>query len=708
VFGIAADSWVSYEQPFNIGNKDAIHPPLAAQLDPRGSILAVAINQAELQPFLFIAMPGSARKASLNAEAGGTETPVAQVDLRAFQSGHGTTNTRPIQDLEWSCDGLVAAVTADAHLLLLSRLGLPLPLIAKSATPEMQKPLNEFVRPPPRAPNAASVTMPHLAKRISLAMCPIASMYPYFALTSAAPSVAELGNGVGTANGGVSSQGSQTAESTASGGGGDTSALLPQIKMQLFTICAHGKKPTDFAICDGSVTVVVSTTALEIRDESGSPKVQKSMAFSGKTLVEVLSDPRAPRMASWPADFLPSFVRAAQAALALGDPLDPSAIKGTLQGISGRLCTASCVCLSSSIHDNNAMACFSVAKLKQRSQKGDLVPLWVKLHANVLMSRPDAAKLGPWKKHVKLPWPAPDGWLHRTGRQLVLNDARHVALTLVCASDAQAVSWEKAIRAAASGLTFRMAASLLRCSRKVLQVLVWGQHQPPYLALALIRLAFDELVSVRQLYLAFHLLCSAEHYLCRTSACPITFSKQWETLRQKVDATGRAWNSIEAKDSFGMEDPFWGYKDPVEKGKMSWDPLKTVVALRASGSDSIDGNAALASQRAERLAQLRSVADKSTFKPTMKECQYLAIGHRMYYEKRWDCAREAYTMAGKYGKEALFSLHVCLLDFSAALKLAIAGLHPSACLDHVDYSAGAPNVKGTASFILVSAMYRCK
>lgn len=327
------------------------------------------------------------------------------------------------------------------------------------------------------------------------------------------------------------------------------------------------------------------------------------------------------------------------------------------------------------------------------------MPIWVKLHGDVLMSQPDAGKLGSWRKQVKLPWPAPDRWLLRSGRQLELNDTRNGILLLVCGSDADAVCWEKALRAAAAGYTFRKAASLLRCTRQVLQVLAWGQTRSPQTPLDLVQTAFNELIKLKQLYLAFHLLCAAEQYLKMMLAGPVVLTKQWEMLRKKIDEVAKTWGTIESKDSFGVEDPFWGYEDPIDKRKVSWAPFKAVVAVRlCSGGLAMDAAAAQTSRYVARMRKLKNVAAKDTFAPKLKEHEYVAIGNRLYYEKQWEGARQSFSMAGKHGKTGLFAVHIFMLDFAPALKMALAGLHPLG-LAHTSYAEGAPNVKGAFSSV---------
>ena len=337
----AGDSWTASQHLFSIGDKDAVHPPLVAQLDPLGSILAIVVNQAQHQPLIFIGMPGfdQTRRQS-NAVAGGTETPLTFVNLHNFQGVREANRVGPVQDLAWSGDGsLLSAVTADAHICILPRLGMPLPLLANSAPSDMQKSLAEFVHPPPREPDSGSVTMPTNAKRVSLSMCPINSMYPYFALPGASPTVSELSGGGGDAAGGVSSQGSQTAESIASNNSGGA-AGQQKLKMRMFTICAHANNYASFAVCDGSVTVVLSAKTLDTRDEAVTPegkKILEQAPFSTEALVKHWSSMtlHAPRMAHWPADPLASFARAAQVSIALGHNLGPTIIKGSLDGKQG-------------------------------------------------------------------------------------------------------------------------------------------------------------------------------------------------------------------------------------------------------------------------------------------------------------------------------------------------------------------------------------
>ena len=338
---VTAGSWTSSVHQFGLGDKDAVHPPLVAQLDPRGAILVVVVNQAAHQPLLFIGMPGfdQTRGRSSAEASGGAETPLTLVDLQSFRDGDSAS---PVQDLAWSIDGgLLAVVTADSHMCILPRLGMPLPLHASPASSAMQKVLVEFVRPPPREPDAASVSMPALKKRVSLQMCPINTIYPYFALPGVAPTVSELGGVAGDGSGGVSSQGSQTAESLASNAGGGATGQQ-KVKLRLLTICAHGQKATEFAVCDGAVTVILSAKSLDTRDDSKTPEAKQileQVPFSAAALVAHLSmiTRSTPTMSRWPSDPLASFARAAQIALAMGRDLEPTAIKGSLGGREGVL-----------------------------------------------------------------------------------------------------------------------------------------------------------------------------------------------------------------------------------------------------------------------------------------------------------------------------------------------------------------------------------
>lgn len=338
-----------------------------------------------------------------------------------------------------------------------------------------------------------------------------------------------------------------------------------------------------------------------------------------------------------------------------------------------------------------------VASVKQRTDKGDLVPILAAVQGDVLMIKSHGTKPQPWSKASKLLRPSsikPDEWLQRDGRQLKLNDSLNRPIALLLSSDEQAAKWEKALLSAAEGCAYRRAASLLRSVRKVLQMLVWGQNSPAELALDLVQVTFEELIEAKQLYLAFHLLSIAEHYIKFTRAGHVSLTRQWECLRKKVASAATKWQTIETTDSFGIEDPFWGYKDPENKMKTSWDPLQTIVAMHIAGVDTeYEPAIGRVSRHEERVQRLHNVAATATFTPTASQDQYLAVGHRMYYEKRWDNACEAYTLAGKAGKPALFALHVLRLDFASALKLAVGGLHPVGSA-HVDYVPGANNVKG--------------
>ena len=688
------DCWVAREYPFNVGDKDAVLPPLTTQLDPTGSILAVVVNQAEHQPLLFVGMPGfeNAQRSGVSAAS---ETPLTLVDMH--DSRKSSERCTPVQDLAWSHDGsMLAAVSADAQLTLLPRLGMPLPLRPQAASKEMQEAIKEFVRPPAREAESAEAKMPALERRASVSSLPISAVYPYFALPGAAAGVGGPAGGGGDASGGVSSVGSQTAASTA--GGGAVGVAPQPTKMRLFTICGHHKTPTTFAVCDGAVTVVLSAKSLDTRDSARTSDKQliAQDVFSAKQLVKHLTGIKsvaAPAMSCWPSGSLPAFAAAAQIALSLGisvEDMDVSSITGALAS--------------------------APVNMKQRSSKGDLIPVVVKLQGDLLLSRLTTAAV--FKPAIKLQRPripagCPADWLVRSGRQLDLKDGRNPPLTLLCGSDAEATGWEKKLRAAGGGSSYRAAAALLRCTRKVLQVLAWGQGRSPELAVKMVIASFNDLVAAKQLYLAFHLLSTAEQYLRHTNAGDVVLTKQWETLRKKVADAAKAFGSAEEKTTFGLDDPFWGYKDPVEKTKASWAPLQTVIALRLCGREEsmvvtpLKEKTPLAERQldhvnrhVDRLKRLAAVAKQPTHSPAGgTPVEYLAVGHRMYYEKRWDDALEFYKTAAKAGKSALFSLLIFKNDFSAALKMAIAGLHPNSGASHLAYEAGKPCLKGDYALV---------
>ena len=399
----AADCSISKELPFNIGDKDANLPPLACELDPTGSILALVANEAEHQPLLFVGMPGFEnlrRSVGPHQHTGGVETPLTVVELR--DNTAEKPSAAPVQDLAWSHDGsLLAAISKEAQLFLLPRLGPPLPLRAQAATEEMRATVSEYVRPPAREAESAEAAMPSTERKTSVSMCPISTMYPYFDLGGVDAEMA-LAAGAGGGAGGVSTVGSQTAESAA--GGAAPKAPQPA-KLRLFTVCAHAKMANTFAVCDGSVAVVLTATTLDTRDAS-KPRDRQLIAqedFSARALVQHLasiSSLAAPAMANWPRGPLPSFAASAQMALALGlDSKDVDAhglvakCLASAEGTRARFGQAG-------VGDApNARPCFA-AKLKQRSSKGDLVPVWVKLQGDVLLGRPKDS--GPWKPLVKL------------------------------------------------------------------------------------------------------------------------------------------------------------------------------------------------------------------------------------------------------------------------------------------------------------------
>ena len=163
-----------------------------------------------------------------------------------------------------------------------------------------------------------------------------------------------------------------------------------------------------------------------------------------------------------------------------------------------------------------------------------------------------------------------------------------------------------------------------------------------------------------------------------------------------MSAAAKVFATSEAKTTFGLADPFWGYMDPVAKTKASFAPLQTVVALRLCGrEEAMASSGDHIARHAARLKRLAAVAKQPTHTPAANTpIEYLAIGHRMYYEKRWTDAREFYKTAAAKGKEALFSIHVFLLDFTSALKMANAGLHPNSGAAHLAYEAGKPCLKG--------------
>eukprot|EP01043_Picozoa_sp_COSAG02_P028951 COSAG02_NODE_1781_length_10947_cov_54.689159_8_plen_1824_part_00 len=683
--------WIAREYPFNVGDKDAVLPPLAAQLDPKGSVLAVVANQAEHQPLLFVGMPGF-EDAQRSGSSASSESPLTLVDMH--DSRKSSERCTPVQDLAWSYDGsLLAAVSADAQLTLLPRLGMPLPLRPEAASKEMQDVLKEFVKPPAREPESAEARMPALARRSSLSSLPIAAVYPYFALPGVA---AEVG---GPPGGGA-------AVSTVGDQGADTGvpAEAPQpTKMRLFTICSHHRNQTSFAVCDGAVTVVLSAKTLDTRDTSqiSGKQLIAQDDFSTQQLIKHLTGIKSsttPTMASWPNGPLAAFAAAAQIALSLGisvNDIDISPVRAVLAS--------------------------APVSMKQRTRVGDLIPVDVKLQGDLLVVKKSTEAASAFKpamklQRAKLPAGCPAQWLARSGRQLDLNDGRNPQLTLLCSSDAEATAWEKKLRAAGSGSSYRGAAGVLRCVRKILQVLAWGQGRSPELAMKVVTASFNDLVAAKQFYLAFHLLSTAEQYLRHTNAGAVVLTRQWETLRKKVADAAKGFGAAEEKATFGVDDPFWGYKDPVEKTKANWGPLQTVIALRLCGreesmavtpvkekSQLTDRQIDHVTRHVTRLKRLDAVAKQPTHSPAGgSPAEYLAIGHRLYYEQRWDDALEFYKTAAKVGKTALFSLLVFNNNFSAALKLALGGLHPDSGAAHLAYEAGKPCLKD--DYVLVCTM----
>ena len=677
------DCWIAREYPFNVGDKDAVLPPLATQLDPHGSILAVVVNQAEHQPLLFVGMPGFENS---QRSSGSNETPLTLVDMH--DTGKSGERCTPVQDLAWSHDGsLLATVSADAQLTLLPRLGMPLPLRPEAASKEMQEALKEFVKPPPRELDSAEAQMPALQRRKSLSSLPIAAVYPYFALPGAAPAVGGPPGG-----GAVATVGSQAAESASN----DGPAEAPQpTKMRLFTICGHHTKQSSFAVCDGAVTVVLSAKTLDTRDStqvSGKQLIAQD-EFSTQRLIQHLTGIKssaAPTMASWPGGPLPAFAAAAQIALSLGVSVNDMDISSLTAALAS-----------------------APVSMKQRTSVGDLIPVDVKLQGDLLVVKKSTEAASAFKpamklQRAKLPAGCPAQWLLRSGRQLDLNDGRNPPLTLLCSSDAQAAAWEHKLRAAGNGSSYRAAAGLLRCVRKVLQVLAWGQGRSPEVALKIVTASFNDLLAAKQFYLAFHLLSTAEQYLRHTHTGAVVLTKQWEALRKRVADAAKGFGAAEEKATFGIDDPFWGYKDPVERTKASWGPLQTVIALRLCGREEsmavtpVNEKMSMLAERqvdhvnrhVNRLKRLDAVAKQPTHSPAGGSPEeYLAIGHRLYYEQRWDDALEFYKTAAKVGKTALFSLLVFSNNFSAALKMAIAGLHPDSGAAHLAFEAGKPCLK---------------
>eukprot|EP01050_Picozoa_sp_SAG11_P019582 SAG11_NODE_3145_length_2653_cov_1.712216_2_plen_308_part_01 len=304
--------------------------------------------------------------------------------------------------------------------------------------------------------------------------------------------------------------------------------------------CIAANTETQFAVSDGSVTLVVELTSFQTHNQTR--RTHKVAAFGKKQIVSLLTAPRSsgvqhlPSMANWPLGFLPSFASGARLAIVAALDFDATAFEGFLTTKSGTL--------------------------RLRTKAGDWQERAVMLRGDLLSVREfDKTR---WTPALKL-----HGWISQSGGQswitvntnvVTLRDGRH-EVALQASSAIEAREWERHLRAAVLGSGGRAAASLLRCMRRLLQVLVWAQGRATAKqVLDAVRSAFAELVGAklrggRHLYLAMHLLACAEHYLTHASggADGLSLSKQWEALRKEAGKASAAWGKV-AKGDYAKKD----------------------------------------------------------------------------------------------------------------------------------------------------------
>jgi hypothetical protein len=475
----------------------------------------------------------------------------------------------------------------------------------------------------------------------------------------------------------------------------------------MFTLCAHASSDTQFAVCDGSITVVLSFTRFETLNAAGQMKLETPFSTDGLVKMTVAKAHTAPAFLNWSRGNLPSFASGARLALAFGMKLDAAAYNGCLTIKSGFL--------------------------RVQVKSGAWEQKEILLRGSHLLSRARVAQnVAPaaWAPTVKLNSniSSHSGWLQINGRVLEVNDGRHV-IKLQGGSTADVADWEKAIRKAIAGIGGRTAAALLRCNRKVLQILPWVRGRSIIDALMAVKQGFDELIRGKQLYLAMHLLATAEHYLLQTAdgSKGIVLSKQWEALRSGAAKMAKIWDKVEGQE-FGMEDPFWGYRDAGQR-KVDWSHLEAIAALRACGNETtLQGQLGI---HAARLDRLKSVAaheitacltkTATTFTAIgddghKHELELIAVGHRLYFDKKWTDAREYYKASGKPGLCALFAMQIMIAAdadtataveaFAAAINIALLQTDDGAVVDTLWGNDGMPAIKPKFDYAIAYTMAR--
>lgn len=611
---------------------------------------------------------------------------------------------------------LVGIISTAGSLLVLPKLGLPLPLKPVAASDDAMAAASAIPRLPSESATGAAA-MPALQKRLSMPICPISLVFPKFALLStggagagdfassvpdSAPGSALAASQAGGSQAGESASAGSKASRRSSAGSRSNAAPPEPVKKRIFTLCGHADSSTQFAACDGSVTVVVEVKNFETH--SLVKHTKREAPFSSKELVELLISPRpepAPAMIHWPAGYLPSYATGARLALGLGFSLDVSGFEGCLTIKNGTL--------------------------RVRTVNGDWAHKEVNLrgsHLSIRAAAPPNTKPEAWKPAVKLDANLclGAGWIRVNGRVLELSDGTR-EVEMQGGSNAEVSQWEAAIRKSMSGLGAQNAAALLRCVRKILQVLPWANERSATIdVLKAVKQAFGELLNAKQLYLAMHLLATAEHYVSHTAHCGLVLTKQWEQLRKEAAACAKAW--AKTTPPFGLEDMFFG-SAAAGPDRVEWSELEAVASLRACGSAATVH--AQIRTHTTRLQRLNTVAsdpittslDKTNTKADIKgddghkhDLELLAVGHRLYFDRRWPDALEYFKASGKVGRCALFATHIMLAadghghaNLDAALKMALADIQDDAATV-LNWHEGSPAVKPKSDYAIVYTMAR--
>eukprot|EP01052_Picozoa_sp_SAG31_P001163 SAG31_NODE_38_length_31498_cov_41.930539_16_plen_1165_part_00 len=576
---------------------------------------------------------------------------------------------------------------------------MPLPLKPVAASEEAMAAASTIPRES-RASAASTASMPTLQKRLSMPICPINLLFPKFALNETGSAPGEFASSVpetapGSALAASQAGGSQAGESASAASKASRrtssrsrdSSEPAAVKKRIFTLCGHANSSSQFAICDGSVTVVVQLQQFETH--SLAKLTQSRTTFSTTELVEHLISPQKSLTAAmiyWPTGYLESYAAGATISLGLGLPMDVSAFAGWLTSKRGTL--------------------------RVRTDTGDWAQRDIILRGSHLFTRAAAlpnTKPDAWRAEVRIAQRMANTVQH--GRVLVVSDGAR-ELELQGGSTTEIKKWKEAIENSGSGANSskQRAAALLRCIRKVLQAVPWASDRTTTNGvLKAVRQAFEELLGTKQLYLAMHLLATAEYYISHTAERGLVLSKQWEQLRKEA-AKRRAGGGL-------AEDMFFG--NPQGADRAVWSDLETVSALRACG-----GAATHIEMHSVRLQRLNSVAakpitsclDKTNTKADSNgndghknDLELLAVGHRLYFDRRWPEALEYYKASGKAGRCALFAMYVIMAadgahqHLEAALQLAMADIQDDAATT-VNWEKGDPAVKD--NYVIVYTMAR--